>query len=462
MPIKYAEHAWCLRKHLTTLHRQLGEVLDKLARECTVGTAGALCKVSLATKSEANSALEEFLAAEKHLEDIYRETKDEFYLKLLDRVRTLRQRFVTTGLPFLVEEELSADVPRVVAEIREEVFNIIKELDKRAYEVYELEQCPSEVCREDLGKVLTQAEKVLAGKLTLVEDVYKGFKIYATDRELIEKVKQAIDIISERNPRLLHNVQRFNTSIVIIDELPHPAYTMSNLGTGVAAVHLDARLVKNEDPECIAFVLCHEFTHVIGIVSEDLCNYEAWKCGSCPPGTIEKYLVNTTRVYRLTEARERRGGRSMPKRSWTEVAMIALGGFTGRVISDIIAPYVHTAVKKTGVEPHERLDFYINVLGGIGLLIGGAFVEGGIGLYMMVTGATMLSKVANYVMEYRFFGGGGTKTSTMSPEEIPLQYTPPTGTEVGGSSSETRAATETEAKARGEEKTELRLIPTTY
>jgi len=133
--------------------------------------------------------------------------------------------------------------------------------------------------------------------------------------------------------------------------------------------------------------------------------YDTSNCISCKKieREIEKKIKQKSKVYK-GESKNNiidvkiLGGRRMDTR---QIGIIAGGQFLGKG-ADLLANYIDTTMKATGKQLYERPSTWINIGGGLGLVLAALYglKDEKLKLGAIVAGTHMLTKTIDYLQEY--------------------------------------------------------------
>lgn len=125
------------------------ETLQKLYRECD-----EVCKLSIATRLEAERAVKNLLAAEEHIADIVREKRDEKIRRLEDDIRKLRQALLLTNIPFRIDLDVAKNAIDIWEQGLSSIDKLLDTVDQYAGEMSQEQiECPT--CEEDILKLVS-------------------------------------------------------------------------------------------------------------------------------------------------------------------------------------------------------------------------------------------------------------------------------------------------------------------
>ena len=403
----------CSIKHLLLAKVHLEETLEKLYRTCDTK-----CRIDNVTQEEFMEGIKHILAAEEHLIDLLSLKPElEEVRKIVDELRRLRQELTSK---FLFKTEVSKDVVKVFEDAVSKVKNTIEKIKELKLPI-EQEQCPR--CEEDLGKLKQEYEKAvkkfseddvdkvcaIPTPAAIVEDVM----VYAPNNELGDELaKKLVEVVEsdEELRKLLKQAREKGLERIYIDCSPKNFKTIAyaRLYSNGCVIHIHPVVLQQSD-SCIKHVLAHELAHCLGHLTEESAQSIASRFGSCGRIVVKKKLK--TRVAKYSE------GKSM---TWVELG----GAFIGKGVQEA-GKYI--AYKWfSGKKPHERPDFYIDIVSGA-ISIGVALwkKDKWYGKLALGYACKVVPDLIDYVVEYV-----GSPTLTMYTGEEYLSQTT-TSSEVG-------------------------------
>jgi len=170
---KFPSALHCIHKHLTAAKKGTEETLAKLYKECEK----EVCKVSSATRSEAEEVVSDLNKAESHCAEVLSKLEIPELRGFYDEIRAVRKKIYETNLPYQGEFKVLPKTIGTFEEAYRRIGELLHKLGKIAEEKYEkLKEISCPKCEEELERKVKAFKAVVKGVEEGSFSVTKSYK----------------------------------------------------------------------------------------------------------------------------------------------------------------------------------------------------------------------------------------------------------------------------------------------